>query len=698
MAFDMCVCDRNWQGNDCSQRVCPFGRAHVDTPKGDLDMSNDVTGPDVRLVQNHEVYPYGTTEQYPRMEDSNFNIMQNSAHDYMECSNKGTCNRETGACECFDGYDGVACQRASCPGFPAQCSSHGVCKSAAQLANADYGNVYKLWDRYISMGCECDPGYYGPDCSLRDCKFGVDPLYADDILSAKIGVYNFAVLTTGNSGFTGGTPDSGKSGTWAIRFFDYFGDDWLTEGIPAEASCAEVIAALENLPPRVIPKDTLSCMATSFTDTNALDWNNSYVNTVGGNKQHVYTVFYRMANWVKTAGSAALSPVPDSYVWVNGTQNLADFTANSALAPRFSGTVYRIKFNGNPGGLQEPQIDLYLDGKSPTLLSSVEGESIVTFVVSDGEIGESTDHVADHCNDVVVSVDRATKYFHNDQSNVDYVTLGGLDDAEVALLKACLGDSDGNPDNNVERFNWDHGSPEYPHLIKLVRTQSTFEDSPYYAALYWNETEGVFRLINPFSPPDQLELDWYDVYTTKGTLAQTSNASALFGYGSRHLVTTVKDFQTVNDHNPGFDGNIACESNPNPADVAHCLSQGDLFTVLDPVNTVANSPYINLYKARRVWTGPPQYSVNSSYTGLSGSTASLSRGVHMIETDNTLNWGGDDRLYSFNVYKFTPNPASSYTYFGSCSNRGTCIAETGLCECFDGYTGDNCHIQETIGL
>lgn len=36
-AFDMCICYRNWQGNDCSERVCLFGVAHVDTPKVNND-------------------------------------------------------------------------------------------------------------------------------------------------------------------------------------------------------------------------------------------------------------------------------------------------------------------------------------------------------------------------------------------------------------------------------------------------------------------------------------------------------------------------------------------------------------------------------------------------------------------------------------------------------------------------------------
>lgn len=35
----------------------------------------------------------------------------NEAHFFAECSGKGSCNRQTGACACFDGYEGGACQR-----------------------------------------------------------------------------------------------------------------------------------------------------------------------------------------------------------------------------------------------------------------------------------------------------------------------------------------------------------------------------------------------------------------------------------------------------------------------------------------------------------------------------------------------------------------------------------------------------------
>ena len=44
-AKDSCSCYQNYQGNDCSERTCYFGIAHVDTPKGDLNADGYVSGP-----------------------------------------------------------------------------------------------------------------------------------------------------------------------------------------------------------------------------------------------------------------------------------------------------------------------------------------------------------------------------------------------------------------------------------------------------------------------------------------------------------------------------------------------------------------------------------------------------------------------------------------------------------------------------
>ena len=47
-AKDSCSCYQNYQGNDCSERTCYFGIAHVDTPKGDLNADGMVSGRQLR--------------------------------------------------------------------------------------------------------------------------------------------------------------------------------------------------------------------------------------------------------------------------------------------------------------------------------------------------------------------------------------------------------------------------------------------------------------------------------------------------------------------------------------------------------------------------------------------------------------------------------------------------------------------------
>lgn len=41
-------------------------------------------------------------------------MANNDVRPWVECSNRGYCDRETGECECYDGFDGNACQRKKC--------------------------------------------------------------------------------------------------------------------------------------------------------------------------------------------------------------------------------------------------------------------------------------------------------------------------------------------------------------------------------------------------------------------------------------------------------------------------------------------------------------------------------------------------------------------------------------------------------
>jgi len=59
-----------------------------------------------------------------------FDPAKDEGHVQMECSNRGLCDRKSGQCKCFPGYDGAACQRTVCPN---DCSGHGVCDSVSEL-------------------------------------------------------------------------------------------------------------------------------------------------------------------------------------------------------------------------------------------------------------------------------------------------------------------------------------------------------------------------------------------------------------------------------------------------------------------------------------------------------------------------------------------------------------------------------------
>ena len=210
-------------------------------------------------LTNSQVYPYGTYEQY------NPSAVDSEGHFYMECSNQGLCNREVGDCVCFDGFEGSACQRASCPNA---CSNHGSCESISEFATTAGGTLftkglssgnteYDLWDAKVSYGCRCDPWFTGADCSQRLCKVGVDPMYYDteQVTYDTIAIDGVAGVDDGHY--------------IRIRFWDYWGESFITDRIVAGSSAgitiAQIEAAFEALPNGVI-SDLVQC-ETSATPT-----------------------------------------------------------------------------------------------------------------------------------------------------------------------------------------------------------------------------------------------------------------------------------------------------------------------------------------------------------------------------------------------------------------------------------------------
>lgn len=675
-AYDMCTCYRNWMASDCSERICQFGLAHVDVPKGDLDASGAVTMDAV--VVNDFIYPYGTTEQYASQTDVDGNVLTNTAHEYRECSAKGICDRSTGLCTCFEGYEGSACQRASCPSnTDGVCSGHGTCNTIKELAAMDHNNIYKLWDEHATMGCKCDGGYSGPDCSERKCKYGVDPLYYDNNATARVSNFTFGFYTMAQTAVVG---------NYSLTFYDSYGEDWHTEPIDIDADCDQLTDIIENLPNNVVPRNSVRC--------------------------------YKWLSTTLSTSSVERNPITDANVYLK--------------------TQFTIVFTRNPGKLPQIELNPYLDGSRPTLFTKEQVSTLGWYVYPNGYIGEDTDYVNNRCHGVTVNI--------LTDGTSDY--LGGFTSAQARLLKTCLGDSDGNAANNVDVYNWDEGTLNNPHLIKLqdatqyelpiwyepngnganeidqavyvmpkTRLCTSIAGNPdrfgsyngvgfcananapgFYAVVYY--TSGAFRLLTNPSRHYGSTTNFY-VYTTNGYLQAVSNDAGVF--------TTRSDFsnraQAIQHYtNLLFatntsalnQGDMSCENTNvgSSTGLLDCLNKTDMVMVLDQSTFSRNPAHPNIYTVTKLSVEQKSYDDSIFPTPGALEYRTQIRLDYSMNVDYQLTNGGTNVA---TIYKFYPkNPAKStatnygYTYAGPCSMRGICDHDTGMCECFNGYTGDNC--------
>jgi hypothetical protein len=139
------------------------------------------------------------------------------AHFYRECSNKGVCDRSTGQCQCFPGFEGAGCRRVACPN---DCSGHGQCVPM-DVSNAGY----MAWDASKTQECVCDAGYTGPDCSQRKCPKGSDP-----IATVYVNDYSVYKIEWGQTTGKGADIPSGPV-HWTISYKDDYGDIWTTSAV-----------------------------------------------------------------------------------------------------------------------------------------------------------------------------------------------------------------------------------------------------------------------------------------------------------------------------------------------------------------------------------------------------------------------------------------------------------------------------------
>lgn len=733
-----------------------FGPAFVDTPLGDLNYNGQIDGVNDWVAYNSEVYKFGTTEVFPACENSNSTVLKQTAHGYRECSNAGLCNRKTGECECFMGFEGVSCQRRLCPGIT-QCSGHGICATAKSIARADNKNTYELWDKDLSTACICDNGYEGIDCSLRKCKYGFDPLYIDDIRGVQVAVFYIAIMTTSPTIDFYDGQHIGTPGYFTILYQDFHGKVWTTDEIKQGATCDDIIAALLGIPQNVL-KPGIECMHDSY---NSLDptyrnidnptftfadeykfyvsgprnasvivspifwitgYNNSYIMyqsnspTLSPTLSPTYLEDHPTPSPTLSPTYLDNSPTPKPSNAPTSKPTLATPTPPTVPPPKpvLSGDLYRISFNGNPGNIRQMSLSLFTDGQNRPTLQSQNGQ-VITRAWTDGEQGIDTDYFSGYCKGVTVWVENR---------NGVWILSGFNSGTLKTKFFDCIAQTNELYDKNLNPYPY--GSMFRPYAIRIQRSVGPKIFNSFIILFYYDETAapydlqvpdggegfgyGAFRLLNPFYD-FQEAYDFndqrYEVYYTKGSvIAAGKYAVASFDMASNVIYTSPVQNNTeyanipasiLNNIPSDYDGSISCESyTPDFVDDS-CLEKNDLFFIANPYNVMYNPPFVNMYTALSV--GKTLVRDTPIITAPLRASPSPTGVRNTIVADFNTNWAANAHGPSgFMIYKFVPDPKFNYLVVSECSNRGICNPYEGLCECFNGYAGDDCSIQHTRAM
>lgn len=687
--YDMCICYRNWEGNDCGDRVCQFGVAFVDAPKGDLDSSQSISGPTSLIAINSAQFPYGTSEGFPNMVDSDLRILTNTGHWYAECSGAGNCNRETGECECFDGFEGVACHRLKCPGELSACNGHGICQTVKRIADKNMKSTYKLWSKEMLTGCICDFGFHGYDCSMRSCPKGVDPLYYDDISTIQYPFFFFVVMTT--SPVYDITDGHGGPGFFNLIVHDKFGQPYHTRTIFNRPSCLDLISALEEIPNGIIPRGTAKCYHRVFSQVNAIETH--YINVSYKNLYKSYFSGEKIYVDVE-------NPASQDAGYISSYKNLS-------TDPLMTGDLYQIQFYGNPGEFKQPILNVFSDGSRPSLKS--RDGIVISGSWTSGQQGTDIDFFPSHCKGIQVKI-----------RTVNHETYLWGSFTPTSWFK-CVGTADYDSKNDFAYpgMAYDVGTIEYPHLVKLVRSVADRRDGYTLAAVYLDTNShfdwqtGVYdpfstpgsalRLLHPLHALDKMNADivLFDVYSTRGVMHRIQNASqAEFDFATNKIFVANNTVKPIRGTKYAVD--VSCEKIYGLEGVDHntsalnCIDTGDFFFLLDPYNPRSNPSHMNMYKALSIRP------VTVADVGAMGERHYDEPGNYdtykiMITTDLNTNFANDAQAGGIvNIYRFVPASDDTYPIVSECSGRGNCNNFEGICECYPGYTAQACDVQHSI--
>jgi len=226
----------------------------------------------------------------------------------------------------------------------------------------------------------------------------------------------------------------------------------------------------------------------------------------------------------------------------------------------------------------------------------------------------------------------------------------------------------------------------------------------FYAVLYYDGSN--FNIFSRIGSDGQVysTTNPFLVYTTTGYLQRVSPVSVAANEILRYndnvdLVTTTEStiasyhtnvFHMMNTSvvDDTYFGQIDCETNPIATGfyANDCLNKEDIVFFLNTggsATALATNPYFqNMYRVKKVFTDAPVLSLTASVAARQQIVLDFGVNAHYKYDSSATTTSA---AY---VYKF--HPPTGYNYVGQCSNRGVCDTTSGVCQCFHGYTGDNC--------
>jgi len=238
----------------------------------------------------------------------------------------------------------------------------------------------------------------------------------------------------------------------------------------------------------------------------------------------------------------------------------------------------------------------------------------------------------------------------------------------------------------------------------------------FYAVLFWDNTAKLFKIFNRVANDYSTSTPFY-VFTTTGYLNRVSPVAVGVNELTSSYQNTLTDVvhsssyytntfytQNISAVTNTYFGAIDCETNSLTSGyyANDCLNKEDIvffFNIGLTANSLAANPiYLNMHRVKKIQVSSPVYGDVRSVVHRNQISLDFGTNAHFTYQNGAYNAAETDTTanvqFAAEVYKF--HPPAGVQYVDQCSGRGLCDTATGVCNCFSGFTSDDCSVQDAL--